>query len=48
MESGIWILYKMLSSRREFESHRLSDSHTVLEGVNEFLPTSHTFRDQYV
>jgi hypothetical protein len=34
MKFGIGVLYKRLSSRENW----LSDSHTLLKGVNEFIP----------
>ena len=38
MKFGIRIVYRNVSIRREFHENRLSDSHTSLKGVNQFLP----------
>jgi hypothetical protein len=38
MKFGIGVLYKRLSSRSDFRENRLSDSHTLLKGINEFIP----------
>jgi hypothetical protein len=35
---GTEILYKTVSSKRDFHENRLSDSHTILKGISEFLP----------
>lgn len=43
MKFGIAVLYKTSSSKREFRENRLSDSHTLRKGENEFLPVLSVF-----
>ena len=47
MKFGVGVLYKQLSSKREFHGSHRSDSRTILIDVNGFLSVLATFTDRF-
>jgi hypothetical protein len=47
MKLGTRILHKKLHIKREFRDNQLSDSHTLLIGVKEFMPLVSIFPDPF-
>jgi hypothetical protein len=47
MKFCIGVPYKQVSDKHEFHENRLSDSRTLLMGVNEFVPSLSIFLNRF-